>query len=80
MECTSLIEMLQLQFSTNSNITISVIDDNNRIITDGDIITALINLNLTENKDWKTTIKLFYSSGLVVDITDQLKLSKMLTQ
>ena len=78
MECTSLLEMLQLQFTTNSNITISVIVDNNRIITDGDIITVLINLNLTENKEWKTTIRLFYSSGLVVDITDQLKLSKML--
>ena len=77
MECTRLLEMLQLQFSTNSNITISV--DNNGIITDGDIITALINLNLTENKQWKTKIRLFYSSGLVVDITtDQLKLSKML--
>ena len=70
--------MLQLQFSTNSNTTISVIVDNNGIITDGDMITALINLNLTENKEWKTTIRLFYSSGLVVDITDQLKLSKML--
>ena len=78
MECTSLFEMLQLQFSTNSNTTISIIVDNNGIITDGDIITALINLNLTENKEWKTTIRLFYSSGLVVDITDQLKLSKML--
>ena len=70
--------MLQLQFTTNSNITISVIVDNNRIITDGDIITVLINVNLTENREWKTTIRLFYSSGLVVDITDQLKLSKML--
>ena len=70
--------MLQLQFSTNSNTTISVIVDNNGIITGGDIITALINLNLMENKQWKTTIRLFYSSGLVVDITDQLKLSKML--
>ena len=70
--------MLQFQFTTNSNTTISVIVDNNEIITDGDIITALINLNLTENKEWKTTIRLFYSSGLVVDITDQLKLSKML--
>ena len=78
MECTSLLEMLQLQFSTNSNTTISVIVDNNGIITDRDIITALINLNLTENKEWKTTIRLFYSSGLVVDITDQLTLSKML--
>ena len=78
MECTSLLKMLQLQFSTNSNTTISVIVDNNGIITEGDIITALINLNLTENKKWKTTIRLFYSSGLVVDITDQLKLSKML--
>ena len=66
--------------SGNNNTTISVIasDDNNRIITDGDIITALINLNLMENKEWKTEIRLFYSSGLVVDITDQLKLSKML--
>ena len=70
--------MLQLQFSTNSNTTISVIVDNNGIITDGDMITALINLNLMDDKKWKTTIKLFYSSGLVVDITDQLKLSKML--
>ena len=70
--------MLQLQFSTNSNTTISVIVDDNGIITDGDIITALINLNLMENKEWKTTIRLFYSSGLVVDITDQLKLSKIL--
>ena len=78
MECTRLLKILQLQFTTNSNITISVIVDNNRIITDGDIITVLINLNLTENKEWKTTIRLFYSSGLVVDITDQLKLSKML--
>ena len=78
MECTSLLEMLQLQFSTNSNTTISVIVDNNGIITDGDIITALISLNLMENKEWKTTIRLFYSSGLVVNITDQLKLSKML--
>ena len=76
MECTSLLEMLQLQFSRKSNTNISVIVDNNRIITDGDIITALINVNLTENKEWKTTIRLFYSSGLVVDITDQLKLSK----
>ena len=78
MECTSLLEMLQLQFSTNSNTTIPVIVDNNGIITDGDIITALINLNLMENKEWKTTIRLFYSSGLVVNITDQLTLSKML--
>ena len=78
MECTSLLKMLQLQFSTNSNTTISVIVDNNGIIIYGDIITVLINLNLTENKEWKTTIRLFYSSGLVVDITDQLKLSKML--
>ena len=78
MECTSLLEILQLQFSTNSNTTISAVVDNNVIITDGDIVTALINLNLTENKEWKTTIRLFYSSGLVVDITDQLKLSKML--
>ena len=70
--------MLQLQFSTNSNTTISVIVDNNEIITDGDMITALINLNLMDDKKWKTTIRLFYSSGLVVDITDQLKLSKML--
>ena len=70
--------MLQLQFSTNSNTTISVIVDDNGIITNGDIITALINLNLTENREWKTTIRLFYSSGLVVDITDQLKLSKIL--
>ena len=55
MECTSLLEMLQLQFSTNANTTISIIVDNNGIITDGDIITALISLNLMENKQWKTT-------------------------
>ena len=78
MECTRLLEMLQLQFTTYSNTTISVIVDNNGIITDGDIITVLINLNLTDNKEWKTTLRLFYSSGLVVDIADQLKLSKML--
>ena len=46
MECTSLLEMLQFQFSTITNTTISVIVDNNGIITDGDMITALINLNL----------------------------------
>ena len=66
-------------FSTNFNTTISVIVDNNVIIiTDGDIITVLINLNLTEKKEWTTTVRLFYSSELFVDITDQLKLSKML--
>ena len=42
------------------------------------IIAVLINLNLMENKEWKTTIRLFYTSGLDVDITDQLKLSKIL--
>ena len=47
--------MLQLQFSTNSNTTISIIVDNNGIITVGDIITALISLNLMESKQWKTT-------------------------
>ena len=77
MECINLLKML-VQFSTNSNTTISAIVDNNGIITDEDIITALISLNLMENKEWKTTIRLFYSSGLVVDITDQLKVSKML--
>ena len=46
MECTSLLEMLQFQFSTITNTTISVIVDNNGIITVGDMITALINLNL----------------------------------
>ena len=70
--------MLQYQFSTITNTTISANVGNNSIIPDGDIITALVNLNLMENKQWKTTIRLFYSSGLVVDITDQLKLSKML--
>ena len=78
MDCASLLKLIQFQFSTDPNTTISVIANNNRIITDGDIITVLINLNLTDNKEWKTAIKLFYSSGLVVDITDQLKLSKML--
>ena len=38
--------MLQFQFSTITNTTISAVVDNNGIITVGDMITALINLNL----------------------------------
>ena len=78
MVCVSVLELTQFQFSTDTISNLSVIVDNDRIITDRHTTAALINLNLMENKEWKTTIRLFYSSGLVVNITDQLKLSKML--
>ena len=49
------------------------------MITDGDtIIIVLGTLNLMINIEQKITLQLFYSSGPVIDITDQIKLNMLL--
>ena len=78
LECRNLLELLHIHLSTDTKSNLSIIVDNDKIIKDEQTIVALVNLNISDNKVWKTTITLFYKSGLVIDIPNQLTLSKML--
>ena len=49
------------------------------MITDGDtLIVVLGTLNFMMNIEWEITLQLFYLSGPVIDITDQLELNMLL--